>query len=490
MSPFLADAASICVSWFREKPATAKMFQRRPVSNETSYYCAQFNLEPRMRSTLFFIPHEFAGLTVFGYGWLLVLLAIGCAGWIGWTTWNVKRRAAAGKEVDLVAEVISGLPIWGIAAALVVFVLPNIEQAVHVPGAAPIILGLPIRGYGVLVLIGLLSGIGLTIHRGRSLGISPDLIISLGFWMMLGGVVGARIFYVVQKWDEFADKALGDRIFAIVKLTEGGLVIYGGMIGGIIAALVFCYRHRQPTRAIGDLVAPAFLIGLAFGRIGCLMNGCCFGGICMANLPTIQFPQGSGPYLVQLESGKLLGIELAARQSNRTEATVASVEPGSLAAEAGVRPGNKIEKIQEYFAPFDPTADPAAAPKVTADVYLDQGLLSFSSAQLPDRSLPVHPSQIYAAINAALLCWLIWCIQPLPKRDGMTFLIAILLAAGSRFLEEGIRSDEGGQLDTGLSIAQWISLIAAVAAGVLILILRKTAPYRAWNWSGSSDSNG
>ena len=443
-----------------------------------------------MRSTLFFIPHEFAGMTVFGVGWLVMLLAIGCAGWIGWTVWNGKRRSAAGKEVDLFGEIIGGLPIWGVAAALVVFVLPNIEQAVNVPGAAPIILGLPIRGYGVLVLIGLLTGIGITIHRGRSLGLSPDLIISLGFWMMLGGVVGARIFYVVQKWDEFADKALGDRIFSIVKLTEGGLVIYGGMIGGILAAIVFCYKHRQPIRAIGDLVAPAFLIGLAFGRIGCLMNGCCFGGICMANLPTIQFPQGSGPYLVQLESGKLLGMELAARQTDRGEATVASVEPGSLAAEAGIQPGNKVEKIQEYFAPFDPTADPAAAPKITADVYLDQGLLSFSSAQLPAHSLPVHPSQIYAAINAALLSWLIWCIQPLPKRDGMAFLIAVLLAAGSRFLEEGIRSDEGGQLGTSLSIAQWISLIAVVVAVPLILLLQKTAPYRAWNWSGNSVSNG
>lgn len=442
-----------------------------------------------MRSTLFFIPHEFAGMTFFGFGWLLILLVIGCVGWIAWTTWNVNRQSRTGKEVDLVAEIISGLPIWGIAAALVVFVLPNIEQAVKVPGAAPIILGLPIRGYGVLVLIGLLSGIGITIHRGRSLGLSPDLIISLGFWMMLGGVAGARIFYVVQKWDEFSDKALGDRLLAIVKLTEGGLVIYGGMIGGIVAAMVFCYKHRQPIRAIGDLVAPAFLIGLAFGRIGCLMNGCCFGGICMENLPTIQFPQGSGPYLVQLESGKLLGIELD-HQINSNEATIARVGPGSLAAEAGIQVGSKLEKIQEFFAPFDPTADPAAPPKVTADVYLDSGVLSFSSAQLPARSLPVHPSQIYAAINAALLCWLIWCIQPLPTRDGMTFSIAILLAAASRFLEEGIRSDESGQLGTSLSIAQWISLFAAISAVILIFLLRKTTPFRAWDWSGGSVSNG
>ena len=441
-----------------------------------------------MRSTLFFIPHEFAGLTVFGFGWLLIALALACAGWIAHTIWSHKRPTSAGKETDLVAEIVSGLPIWAVAAALVVFLLPNVEQSI--PGTPPIILGLPIRGYGVLVLTGLLSGIGITIHRGRSLGISPDLIISLGFWMMLGGVAGARIFYVVQKWDEFSDKALGQRLLAIVKLTEGGLVIYGGMIGGILAAIVFCYKNRQPLRAIGDLVAPAFLIGLAFGRIGCLMNGCCFGGVCTANLPTIQFPQGSGPYLVQLESGKLLGIELAERQAKNGDVAIARVEPESPAAEAGIRPGSLLEKIEVFNAPFSANSDPAAPPKLVADVRLDNSVINFSSTQLPARSLPVHPSQIYAAINAALLCWLIWCIQPLPRWDGMAFLIAILLAACSRFLEEGIRSDEGGQLGTSLSIAQWISLIAAGTAVVLIFLLRKTTPYRAWNWSKRSVPTG
>lgn len=441
-----------------------------------------------MRSTLFFIPHEFAGITVFGFGWLLIGLAIGFAGWIGWTAWKIRGQSSEGNKTDLIAGLVSGLPVWAVAAALVVFVLPNIEQSVMLSGGSPIILGLPIRGYGVLVLFGLLSGIGITIYRGRSLGISPDIIISLAFWMMVGGVGGARIFYVVQKWEEFSDKAFADRLLAIVKLTEGGLVIYGGMIGGILAAMAFCYKYRQPIRAIGDLVAPAFLIGLAFGRIGCLMNGCCFGGICTENLPTIQFPQGSGPYLVQLESGKLLGIERAA-QSSSNESTIAKVEPGGLAAEAGIQPGSKLQKIEVYNVPFDPNSDPAAPPKVAAEVRLDSSVVGFSSTQLPSHSLPVHPSQVYAAINAALLCWLIWCIQPLPSRDGMTFLIAILISAGSRFLEEGIRSDEGGQLGTSLSIAQWISLIAAATALVLILLLRKTAPYRAWDWSGGSVSN-
>jgi phosphatidylglycerol:prolipoprotein diacylglycerol transferase len=443
-----------------------------------------------MRSTLFFIPHEFAGLTLFGFGWILIALAIGCAGWIAWTTLSARRFAARGKEIDLVAEILTGLPIWGVAAALVAFVLPNIEQTL--PGSPPIVLGLPIRGYGVLVLLGLLSGIAITIHRGRFLGISPDMIISLGFWMMLGGVAGARIFYVAQKWDDdFSGLPIGERLVAIVKLTEGGLVIYGGVMGGILAGAIFCLVHRQPMRAFGDLIAPAFLIGYAFGRIGCLLNGCCFGGVCTENLPTIQFPQGSGPYIAQLETGKLLGIELAAKSGRDTllPATVAEVVPGSLAENAGIQSGSVIANIQSYRTPFDPQADPAAPPKLSAEIEVDHSRISFSSAQLPARSLPVHPSQIYAAINAALLCWLIWCIQPWPRWDGMTFLIAILLYAVSRFLLEGIRSDEGGQLGTSLSIAQWISLAGSAVAIAFLILLRRTSPSRAWNWFAPAASN-
>ena len=70
-------------------------------------------LDLRMRSTLFFIPHEFANLTVFGCGWLLIALAVACAGWIARTVWSHKRQTSAGKETDLVAEIVSGLPIWG-----------------------------------------------------------------------------------------------------------------------------------------------------------------------------------------------------------------------------------------------------------------------------------------------------------------------------------------------------------------------------------------
>lgn len=138
-----------------------------------------------MRDTLLYIPHKLFGIPLFGFGLLLVGLIVAAAVWIVWT---LLRRRVPG-EASPASELWSGLPVWLVAAAIVTYVLPLIEQAV--PNGEPI--GLPIRGYGVMVLLGLLAGIGITICGGKQLGIVADVIIGLGFWMMLGGIAGARM---------------------------------------------------------------------------------------------------------------------------------------------------------------------------------------------------------------------------------------------------------------------------------------------------------
>ncbi len=147
-----------------------------------------------------------------------------------------------------------------------------------------------------------------------------------------------------------------------------------------------------------------------------------------------------------------------------------------MAETAGIAVGDEVERIRPYHEPYDPSLDPAAPPKIVADVALRRSNVTLGSSQLPPYSLPVHPSQIYAAINAALLCLLIWCLQPWPRRDGIAFLVAILLYSVSRFLIEGIRSDEGGQLGTSLSIAQWISLVGGCVSVLLMLLVLRLPP--------------
>lgn len=371
---------------------------------------------------------------------------------------------------------LSSVSVWGLAVLMVSVILPQIELRTE----TGIPLGLPIRGYGVMVLAGLMAGIGITIWRGNQLGVQGERIVSLGFWMMIGGVLGARLFYVIQKWDQFDGLTFFERLIESLKLTEGGLVIYGGVFGGLAAGTIYCLRNRMAVLATADLIAPGFLIGLSFGRLGCLLHGCCYGGICTADLPSITFPKFSVPYQAQLENGRLLGIHLASRSDGNS--VIEDVEPQGLASQHGLTSGAMVQSIQLLKLSDEETTNPALPSPVVTELRADNQLYRFWPNELLTRSLPVHPSQIYASINALLLCVLVWLIQPIPKHDGIAFLVAILLYSISRFLLEWIRSDEAGQLGTSFTISQIISACGFITATLTIIGISLRPASRFWDW--------
>ena len=103
--------------------------------------------------------------------------------------------------------------------------------------------------------------------------------------MILPAIVGARAFYVTEYWfAEYWPVCEKDGwmalLAAVVNVSKGGLVIYGGFFGGVVGLLAFFWKYRVPLLATADLVAPSLMLGLAIGRIGCLLNGCCYGGPC------------------------------------------------------------------------------------------------------------------------------------------------------------------------------------------------------------------
>ena len=165
-------------------------------------------------------------------------------------------------------EVLGSLPVLLLLGAAIVF-LPRVFPE-----------GLPVRGYGLMLLVGITSGVGMAMYRARQGGLDPEIILSLAIWLVVCGVVGARLFYVTEYWDEsFAGKSPRDTLLEIANIPEGGLVIYGGLIGAAFGFVVFVIKHRLPLLAMADLIAPSMAIGLAFGRIGCFLNGCCYGGV-------------------------------------------------------------------------------------------------------------------------------------------------------------------------------------------------------------------
>ena len=121
--------------------------------------------------------------------------------------------------------------------------------------------------------LGFLAGLFWVRYDARQRGANAALAMDLVFYLILGGVLGSRILYVlIEVPDAFFDNPL---IF--FQLWQGGLVFYGGLIGALVALLFFVIKHKVPFRLYADMCAPAVALGQAFGRIGCVLAGCCYG---------------------------------------------------------------------------------------------------------------------------------------------------------------------------------------------------------------------
>ncbi len=423
-----------------------------------------------MQQTLFLIPHEwFAGPLLIA--WLV--LGVVVMGVLRWRTgsWN---------------EVWNFLPVYGIGVVVVHFVLPQLE----VDGINPadpsgpwIKQGLAVRGYGVCLLLAIVAGVGLTLSRCRQVGISSDQILSLAFWMTICGILGARIFFVIQKSDEFFSRghSLWQTIIDVVDMTKGGLVVYGSLIGGMLAAVVFFRVTKLSVLKTADLIAPGMVLGLAIGRIGCLMNGCCFGGLCEVNLPAIQFPAGSPAYMQQLRYGELLGMktEEASKESLQSgfARVVLHVQPAGLADQLGIKVDDEISVRTPDSEQMKFMVDHAEDwPEETMPIVVVDsrrlGQLAVPMGALDKRSLKVHPTQIYSSINAAVLCLVLWFFWKFRRNDGEVFALMLILYSIGRFLLEMLRRDEAGLFGTSLTISQWVSIGALIFGFALMAYVK------------------
>ncbi|HUE69664.1 MAG TPA: prolipoprotein diacylglyceryl transferase family protein [Pirellulaceae bacterium] len=404
-----------------------------------------------MRTTLFVIPHERFGLPVFGVGWLLIAWLVICA----------VTLALLVRRQGWNADTASYLPLQILIAALIVFLMPRLE----VVSENGIPQGLPIRGFGIMMALATVSAVGLGLYRARKMGLDPDALMALAMWMFVPGLLGARLFFVVQYWDEFVRPTIQETLLAFLNFTSGGLVMYGSVLVSLPFGIYYLLRHKLPVLAIADIIAPSMVVGLALGRIGCFMNGCCYGGECDGPLG-LTFPEGSPPHARHHELGRLYGLKLA---SDDQGVIIQQVDAGSAAAAAGVKPGQHVATIRG-----EPVKNKADAWELLAKSGRSFSLSTKEGAAYaiearpwPVRSLPVHPTQLYAALDAAILAAFLWFYYPFRRRDGEVFALLVTLHPISRFLLEIIRDDEPGLWGTPLTIAQWTSAAIFIGAGVL-----------------------
>jgi phosphatidylglycerol:prolipoprotein diacylglycerol transferase len=417
-----------------------------------------------MLQTLFYIPTEIAGVPMFGCGLLLAVWAVFSVAWLAW----LARRQGFNSDT------LSYLPLLLVIGMAIGWLLPTLSEPA----------GLPIRSYGVMLLIAIVSSTLLAVRRGRSMGIHPDQVLSLIFWMFVPGILGARAFYVIEYWPSFHKATFAQTFTAVVNVAQGGLVVYGSLLCGLAGLIAFAWKNRISLMVLGDLMVPSVALGMALGRVGCLLNGCCFGSQC--HLPwAITFPWNSPAHVQQVQAGQTDLYGLKFLHAAGGPARISEVVPGSPAAIAGLATGQTITAINSQTVR---NADDAQQfllylhdPGTTISVSLrgEQYPKQWTVAAPLPRSLPVHPAQLYDTINCLCLCLLLLAYDPFRRRDGELLGLIFVFYPITRFLIEVLRTDEAPIWGTGMTIAQNVSLamliVAVVYWGYLFTRPRKTS---------------
>jgi len=150
----------------------------------------------------------------------------------------------------------------------------------------PIFGGLTIYTYGVMVALGFVAGIIWVSYESKRVGVDTGKALDLIFYLIIAAIIGSRLLFLIVN----NPMELITRPWSLFMVWEGGLVFFGGLIGCLIVAYIYCRRKGRSILTFLDLFAPAIAIGHAFGRIGCFMSGCCHGRESTSSWCYIVFP--------------------------------------------------------------------------------------------------------------------------------------------------------------------------------------------------------
>ncbi|MGD0770845.1 MAG: prolipoprotein diacylglyceryl transferase [Tepidisphaeraceae bacterium] len=288
---------------------------------------------------------------------------------------------------------------------------------------------IPVYGYGLMLVIAFLACVQTSRWLAVRKGMNPDHFVDAALIAMATGVIGARLCHVLENIHEYtrADLTLTQNLFNVANTREGGLTFYGGFLLATPCVIAYGLWRKAKILVGMDIVAPVVMIGLGIGRIGCFLNGCCYGAQC--DLPwAVRFPYYSNAYLDQYAAGK-------------------TIVPADLTNALG--------------APLNPD--------VLSPSYIPRFRLV--------TALPVHPTQLYSSFTAFLLAVLLIVYLGLPHLDGRVFALMLILEGLARYVLEMIRVEPAvftlrlhGQ-SYAFSISMILGLAAIVAGFVLWILL-------------------
>jgi len=380
----------------------------------------------------------------------------------------------------------------------------------HIPGV-----GWGVPGYGLALMVGFLLSIMWAARRALRSGANPDIVLNCGFVALLGGVFGSRAMFVAHYWREFAGRGSFWQVAGgIIDVRKGGLEYYGGFIAVVVLTLLYLGFGRHSIRWYLDIMAPSAALGMAIGRIGCFLNGCCFGGVC--DLPwAVRFPFGSGAAQQQWldrQPGSALPVELLAFAPGGMGLDGAAARPlaqeelrvsDKQFAEARKEQDEALARVTDLRAKLKLAADTAQTSKLQRQVtqaeqqavaaggeYRDlllhlrrYGLslpaLRALAAERP--SLPVHPAQLYSTITLGLLALLLSAVYWRRTRDGQVICTMLLIEPLTRWTLELLRADNPQDVNIAwlpvpLTISQFLAVCLSAAGLIGLLWLRRLPP--------------
>lgn len=142
---------------------------------------------------------------------------------------------------------------------------------------------LRIEYYGLIMAFAMILGVIVACLNAKKRGLKSNDILILACYVLPLAVIGARIYYFIFSLDNY------DSFWQIFEIWNGGLAIYGGVIGGALGVMLYCLIHKKNFFAVTDIAAPSLILGQAIGRIGCFFAGCCY-GIEVTNDAHMWFP--------------------------------------------------------------------------------------------------------------------------------------------------------------------------------------------------------
>ncbi|MFO8014078.1 MAG: prolipoprotein diacylglyceryl transferase [Phycisphaerae bacterium] len=295
---------------------------------------------------------------------------------------------------------------------------------------------LTLYGYGLAMCVGFLLAILTAARRAKRDGSPPEVVHNAALACFFGGVFGARAFFVVQNHEQF------DGLLALLRIWEGGLTFYGGFLVATLATVAYLRLARRNVLYWLDVITPSMALGLAGGRVGCFLNGCCYGDVATAG-PGMVWPVGSIPWYHYAEA--------------------------------------QVPALAEAVRLFGRQGGPALSGAVGGAVA--------AAWQMP----AIHPAQLYSLVNALGLALVLSVMFRRRRRNGQILLTFAVLYGLTRYLLEAIRADEpeayllglptvlrlvgareAAEALPGLTISQNIAVVMVVGGGLLLWRLMRS----------------